>query len=39
MTKLLEEAIATVREFPDDMQDTAAEALMWFLSEMTAELS
>lgn len=34
MTKLLEEAIATVREFPEDMQDMAAKALMRYLNEI-----
>jgi hypothetical protein len=35
MTKLLEEAIATVREIPEDMQDVAAEALMRYLNEIS----
>jgi hypothetical protein len=31
MTKLLEEAIATVRDCPEDVQDMAAKALMRYL--------
>lgn len=35
MTKLLEQAIATVRDIPEDMQDMAAAALMRFLNELS----
>ena len=33
MTKLLEDAIAMLRELPEDMQDTAARALMRQIEE------
>jgi hypothetical protein len=35
MSKLLEKAIATLREFPEDIQDLAAEALMRYLNELS----
>jgi hypothetical protein len=34
MTKLLKEAIARVRDLPDDVQDMAAEVLIRYVDEM-----
>ena len=34
MTKLLKEAIARVRDLPDDVQDKAAEVLIQYVDEM-----
>jgi hypothetical protein len=35
MTKSLEQAIAAVRDVPEDMQDMAAAVLMRFLSKLS----
>jgi hypothetical protein len=35
MAKLLEKAIATLREFPEHIQDMTTEALMHYLNELS----
>ena len=36
MTKLFEEAISKLRELPEDIQDTAAVALMHYVDEISS---
>ena len=35
MTKLFEEAISKLRDLPEDIQDTAAQALMRYVDELS----